>query len=149
MKNRHSIRFLVVILGLILSAAGPLAHAETEQRDGVFLHISRAYDDPHRCLMALKMAVTMSEGHKAVLIYCDIEAVKMLVKGAAPVTHAGFPSSEELLKKLADLKIVVMACPTCMKVAGVEAKDLRSGVIVAERDRFFSFTSGRILTLDY
>jgi len=99
--------------------------------------------------MALKMAVTMSEGNKAVLIYCDIEAVKMLVQGAAPVTHAGFPSSEELLKRLADLKIVVMACPTCMKVAGVEAKDLRSGVIVAERDRFFSFTSGRIIALDY
>jgi hypothetical protein len=36
-----------------------------------------------------------------------------------------------------------------MKLAGIQQRDLRPGVQVAERDLFFAFTKGRILSLDY
>jgi hypothetical protein len=36
-----------------------------------------------------------------------------------------------------------------MKVAKIESKDLREGVGAAQKDLFFSFTKGRILSLDY
>jgi len=42
-----------------------------------------------------------------------------------------------------------MACPGCLKVAGKTKKDLAEGVQVADKSVFFSFTKGRILTLDY
>lgn len=117
--------------------------------DGVFIHISHGSDSPHRLLMALKMAVTMAEGKKDVLVYCDIEAVKVLTSTAKDVGMEGFPTLSELLGRLAELKVKVMACPTCMKVAGIEQSDLRAGIQVAERELFFSFTKGRILSLDY
>ena len=132
--------FLAVILlsSLVLSTTASAQQAD-KVRDGVFLHISHGADAPHRLLMALKMAVTMAEGDRDVLVYCDIEAV----------TFEPFPSSVELLSRLAELKVKVLACPTCMKVAHVEASALRAGVQVAQRDLFFSFTKGRILSLDY
>jgi peroxiredoxin family protein len=60
-----------------------------------------------------------------------------------------FPTLHELLDQLADKKVTMMACPTCMKVAGYKPEDLRSGIIIAEKERFFNFTKGRIVTLDY
>ena len=142
--------FLAVILLslLVLSSTAPAQQAD-KVRDGVFVHISHGADSPHRLLMALKLALTMAEGQKDVLVYCDIEAVKVLTKDAKAITFEPFPSSHELLNRLKELNVTVLACPTCMKVAHVEASALRPGVQVAQRDLFFSFTKGRILSLDY
>jgi len=42
-----------------------------------------------------------------------------------------------------------MACPGCMAVMGVTEDMLLDGVIVANKNKFFNFTKGGILTLDY
>ena len=53
------------------------------------------------------------------------------------------------MKKLAFIAIGVYACPTCLKIAGFNPEDLMDGVLVAQKDKFFNFTKGRIITLDY
>ena len=117
-------------------------------RDGVFIHITESYNDPHRVLMPLKMAVMMSND-KDVLVYMDIHAVELLVKGAEDLNFADFESAQTYIKQLADKKVGVYACPTCLKIAGFKPEDLMDGVQVAQKDKFFNFTSGRIITLDY
>jgi predicted peroxiredoxin len=117
-------------------------------KDGIFLHISSGYDNPHKVLMALKMAVMMSMD-KDVLVYIDIEGVKMLVKTSKDMKFKDFPTLFELLDQLAAKKVTVMACPTCLKIAGFKPEDLRPGIIIAQKDKFFNFTKGRIVTLDY
>lgn len=151
MKTAPSLISIVALLCTIGATSSSLAGEPQSApvRDGVFIHISHGADSPHRLLMALKMAVTMAEGKKDVLVYCDIEAVKVLTSSAKDVAMEGFPRLHELLDRLAVLNVVVLACPTCMKVAGIDPRDLRPGIRVAERDLFFSFTKGRILTLDY
>ena len=117
-------------------------------RDGVFLHISSGYDNPHKALMALKMAAMMAMDQD-VLVYIDIKGVDMLVKTSKDMKFSDFPTLFELLDQLAAKKVTVMACPTCLKVAGFEPEDLRPGIIIAQKDKFFNFTKGRIITLDY
>jgi predicted peroxiredoxin len=117
-------------------------------KDGIFLHISSGYDNPHKVLMALKMAVMMSMD-KDVLVYIDIEGVKMLVKSSKDMKFKDFPTLFELLDQLAAKKVTVMACPTCLKIAGFKSEDLRPGITIAQKDKFFNFTKGRIVTLDY
>jgi predicted peroxiredoxin len=117
-------------------------------RDGLFLHISSGYDNPHKVLMALKMAAMMSMD-KDVLVYIDIEGVKMLVKTSKDMKYKDFPTLFELLDQLAEKKVTVMACPTCLKIAGYQPEDLRPGVIIAQKEKFFNFTKGRIVTMDY
>jgi predicted peroxiredoxin len=138
----------ILPLCIALSSLG-----QTEQtnkvRDGVFVHISHGADNPHRLLMALKMAVTMAEGGKDVIVYCDIEAVKVLTHHAEVIAFDQFPSSHELLDRLKELKVTVLACPTCMRVAHIGPDALRPGVSVARKDHFFTFTKGRILSIDY
>jgi len=117
-------------------------------RDGIFLHISSGYDNPHKVLMALKMAEMMSMD-KDVLVYIDINGVDMLVKTSKDMKFKDFPTLFELLDKLAEKKVTVMACPACLKIAGFKPEDLRPGIIIAQKDKFFNFTKGKIVTLDY
>ncbi|GET22254.1 DsrE family protein [Prolixibacter denitrificans] len=123
--------------------------AQTEApRDGVFIHITQGYDDPHRVLMPLKMAAMMAMD-KDVVVYMDIHAVELLVKDAKDLTYADFESFQTYVKQLVEKGVPVMACPTCLKIAGYTPDDLMEGVQVAQKDKFFNFTEGRIVTLDY
>ena len=147
--------FLFAILLLVVSCnqapqqpAAPAAITEGSVRDGVFIHITECYDDPHSVLMPLKMAVMMADS-KDVLIYLDIHAVQFLTKDAKDITFADFESAHTYIKQLTAKGVGVYACPTCMKIAGIEPEDLREGVLVAQKDKFFNFTKGRIITLDY
>lgn len=117
-------------------------------RDGVFIHISEGYNDPHKVLMPLKMALMMAQD-KAVLVYMDIKAVELLVKGSKDLNYGDFESAHTYIKKLAEMKVGVYACPTCLKIAGYKPEDLMLGVQIAQKDKFFNFTKGRIITLDY
>jgi len=125
-----------------------LAESDTSVKDGVFIHITESYNDPHRVLMPLKMAVMMSKD-KDVIVYMDIHAVELLVKDSKDITFEDFESAHTYIKQLIANKVVVCACPTCLKIAGFKPEDLLDSVRIAQKDRFFNFTKGRIITLDY
>ena len=120
----------------------------TSPRDGIFIHVSHGSENPHRVLMALNMAVIMAED-RDVLLYFDIKGVEVLLKESADLSYSHFPSSHTQIKTLLEKKIPIVACPGCLKAAGKSPEDLMPGIAVANKDQFFNFTSGRILTLDY
>ena len=62
-------------------------------KDGLFIHITESYNDPHKVLMPLKMATMMAKD-KDVLVYMDIHAVELLVKGAKDLNFEGFESAQ-------------------------------------------------------
>ncbi len=65
-------------------------------KDGIFLHISSGYDNPHKVLMELKMA-SMMFMDKDVIVYIDIKGVEMLVKTSKDMKFNDFPTLFELL----------------------------------------------------
>jgi predicted peroxiredoxin len=133
---------------LVLISCQSTPKITEKPRDGVFIHISSGPEDAHKVLMPLKMAEIMVMD-KDVLIYFDIKGVYVVLNDTLNVHHDGFTSSKEQLKLLIEKGVTIMACPTCLKVTGKTPEDLMSGVVVANKDKFFSFTEGRILTLDY
>jgi predicted peroxiredoxin len=138
-------------LGIGLLTAGALlagcsAADANGAKDGVLVHISHGQDDPHRVLMALNMAAMMSVDHD-VLVYFDIRGV--VLADAEEISFSHFPPSKQQLGTLAGNGVTLMACPGCLKAAGKTADDLAPGVDVATKERFFSFSKGRIVTLDY
>ena len=116
--------------------------------DGIFVHISHGSDNPHRALMGLQMAVIMAES-KDVLVYIDIKGVEIVLKNSPDITYSHFPSSKAQLKKLINAGVTVYVCPGCLKAAGKTPEDVMDGVKIAEKEGFFNFTNGRILTIDY
>jgi predicted peroxiredoxin len=123
--------------------------AAEDVRDGMFIHLTAAYENPHRVLMAFRMAEIMSED-KDVLVYCDIEAVKILLKDSEDISMPDmFPSLKESISKLLANGVTIQACPGCLKVAGKSPEDLMEGIVIADKEKFFSFTKGRIVTIDY
>ena len=116
--------------------------------DGIFIHISHGSEDPHRVLMALNMAAIMAED-RDVLLYFDIKGVEVVLKDSPDISYSHFPSSHTQIRALLDKKVPILACPGCLKAAGKSPDDIMPGIAVADKDKFFNFTSGRILTLDY
>jgi intracellular sulfur oxidation DsrE/DsrF family protein len=131
--------FFCVSVGIAQQTGRPV-------KDGVLVHLSS--NDPHRVVMALTMAVRMSED-KNVLVYCDINGIDVVLKGARDVEYPTFSSAQTSLRKLIEKGITVFACPSCLKAAGKTGADLMPGVRTAEKDALFTFTKGRIVALDY
>lgn len=117
-------------------------------RDGVFIHISHGPEEPHRVLMALKMAELMA-ADRDVIVYLDIQGIEAVLADAENIEFSHFPSSHEQIPRLLELGVPVYACPGCLKAAGKGPEDLSDGIQVAHKEAFFDFTEGRILTLDY
>ncbi len=138
------------VVGLVGLAAGCRAPgpADGAPRDGVFIHITRGADDPHAALMGLRMATLMA-AERDVLVYCDLKGVEVVLADAPDLRHADFESARTLLRGLLDRGVPVLVCPGCLRAAGHRPEDVEPGVQMADKDRFFSFTRGRILTLDY
>lgn len=144
MKTLFSALAVVALVAL----PGPHASAQDAPRDGVFVHISHGTEDPHRFLMALNMANIMATDHD-VLVYFDVKAINGVLEDSPDVAFSHFASSRAQIKALLEKKVVLMACPGCLKAEGKTERDLAEGIQVADKNRFFSFTKGRILTLDY
>jgi predicted peroxiredoxin len=116
--------------------------------DGVFVHISYGSDNPHRALMGLQMAAIMAES-KDVVVYIDIKGVDMVLKDSPDITYSHFPSSHTQLHKLIEMGVNIYVCPGCLKAADKTEEDVMEDVKIAEKEGFFNFTKGRILTIDY
>ena len=139
---------VAVLLAAALTSGVPDTQADVSVRDGVFIHISHGINSPHRLLMALNMARMMADDHD-VLVYFDIDAIDAVLKDSSDITYSHFPSSHSQLAVLREKGVILMACPGCLKTAGKTEQDLAEGIRLADRKQFFSFTQGRILTLDY
>lgn len=153
--NKTVFLFLIAALYLTACQSGQNSQEATstepvkeEVKDGVFVHISHGPEDAHRVAMGLKMATLMAED-KDVLVYFDINGIDVVTKEAEDITMPTFPSSKEALQELLEKNVPVYACPGCMQAKGVTEEDLMPGIKVAEKEAFFNFTEGRILTIDY
>ncbi len=145
---------LLVLVTVVLSgcaappAEPPVQTAAERPRDGVFIHVSHGPEDVHRVLMALRMAEMMA-ADRDVLVYFDITGIEAVLADTPDFEMAPFPPLKEQLAKLVELGVPLFACPGCLEAAGREPEELAPGVQLANKDAFFTFTEGRILTLDY
>ena len=139
----------VIVLALALfPLSGEASGAKADVKDGVFIHITSGTENPHRVLMALKMASHMIED-KDVLVYFDIKGIEVVLKDSKDLKFKPFPSSHTQLKMLMKKGAHVYVCPGCLEAAGKKPEDVMKGVKIADKKAFFTFTKGRILTLDY
>lgn len=140
--------FLLFAMALVACSSNTGGQYQEKPRDGVFFHITHDHSNPHRVLMPLRMAQMMA-ADKDVLVYLDIDAVKLVTKDADDLHYHHFIPLKESIQNLLEMGVGIYACPGCMQVYGISETDLMDGVQVAQKDAFFDFTEGRILTLDY
>ena len=149
-STRTALLMVAVFIAFACAQAPPPAEESPVEipRDGVFIHISHGPEDAHRVLMALKIAELMA-ADRDVLVYLDIHGIEVVLADAPDIEFSHFPSSHNQIARLLELGVPLYACPGCLKAADKEPGDLADGIKVAEKDAFFNFTEGRILTLDY
>ena len=145
---RHLALFSVVAVLFLQVGCAATSNARTATKDGVFVHIKSGPDHPHSVLMGLRMAQMMS-ADQDVLVYFDVDGINAVLQGAPDLKMDPFGSSHAMIQDLVARKVPVYACPGCLKALGKKPEQLMPGVMVAEKQAFFTFTQGRILTLDY
>lgn len=148
MKRHYAVLLSCLAVVAVFFTVSGAQDAPEMPADGVFIHISHGPEDPHRVLMALSMAEKMADDHP-VLVYFDIKAVHVVLADAEDLVYAQFTPLKAQLENLAGKGVRLMACPGCLQAAGKSPEDLAPGIAAAEKEAFFSFTEGRILTLDY
>jgi predicted peroxiredoxin len=150
MKNYFFSLALLITIFFVYSFYYQDETSDTKDRpkDGVFIHVTHGNKHPHRVLMALNLAEKMAPD-KDVILYFDIDGIETLLKDAPDLSFTHCPSSHAQIKKLLDMGIKMMACSGCLKSIGKTPEDLREGVVLADKEQFFNFTSGRILTMNY
>jgi len=121
---------------------------DSPTKDGILIHVTAGYEDAHRVLMAFKMATLMAD-NKDVILYLDIHAGALVVEGAEDLEMEGFDPLSTYIETLIDKGVDIYACPTCLNVMGYSPDDLMEGIKPADKDAFFDFTDGRIVTIDY
>ncbi len=149
--------FLITTIFALLTACNPpedvnvsadAGKPATSVKDGILIHITEGYDDPHRVLMPLKMANMMATD-KDVILYLDIDAVNLVLKDSKDMEYKGFDPLKVQLQSLIEKNIAIYACPTCLNVAGFSEEDIMDGVQIANKEKFFNFTDGNIVSLSY
>lgn len=116
--------------------------------DGVFIHLSSGTANPHKVLMALTLALKMSDDHD-VYMFLDIEAVHVVLNNAKSIEMTKFESSKIIIDKLMKKGVKIVVCPICLEVANKTQFDLMKGITLADKNDFFGFTRGRILSFNY
>ncbi|NMB80658.1 MAG: peroxiredoxin [Ignavibacteria bacterium] len=112
------------------------------------MHISSGLENPHKVLMGLTMALRMADD-RDVYVYMDISAVNVVLNNSKSLEMNKFESSKILVDKILNKGVKIAVCPTCLEVANKTQYDLMKGIKLANKEDFFNFTQGRILTLDY
>jgi predicted peroxiredoxin len=142
------ILFLAAACIRVDTSETPSIPEKEKKTDGVFIHISKGEADTHDVLMALMLADKFSTSND-VCVFFDKDGIDMVSKDAPNLEMDPFDPSDDIFERLVNLGVDILACPACMKIAGVEEGDLRNGVKLAEKEKFLNFTEGRILSLDY
>ena len=96
--------------------------------DGVFIHVSKGYNNPQKVLMALSLVLKMTETQDVALFF-DIEGVKLLTKTSEDIQIENYMTLYNALDKLIENNIIIMACPMCLKNANIELEQLKDGII--------------------
>ena len=146
--RRSIVIYTALALALLQVGCSATRDAHSQAKDGVFIHIKSGPDHPHSVLMGLRMAQMMS-ADQDVLVYVDVDGINAVLQGAPDLTMEPFGSSHAMIEDLVARKVPIYACPGCLAALGKKPEQLMPGVMVAEKQAFFSFTQGRILTLDY
>ena len=142
------LRWVFLVVLFLLAGYAATSTPVSSPRDGVFIHVCHGTDDAHHVVMALQMAQIMQE-QRDVLVYFDTRGIDACLKNVPDIRYLEFPTAQTQIRQLLDKKVTLMACPTCLKAARKSPDDLIPGIQIADKDKFFTFTKGRILTLDY
>lgn len=117
-------------------------------RDGLFIHLSQGLNNPQRVMMALSLADKMAEDHD-VLVFLDIEGPEVVMENSPAIDLPNYGSSKKLIQSLLEKNATIIVCPMCLKQMKKTDTDLMAGIQLATKEKFFDFTKGRILPLDY
>jgi predicted peroxiredoxin len=116
--------------------------------DGVFIQLNSGLNNPQNVLMALSMALKMSQDHE-VLIFLDLQAPEIALSKTQSLEMKYFDPSKIMIQKLIDRGVKFVVCSTCLEVMNKTEFDLIKGVKISSKDDLFDFTRGRFLCFTY
>lgn len=130
--------------------AAPDASAGATKAPATVVHLSHGTDDLHRVTMALKLAHAMAARGDAVVLFVDLEGVRVADRRVSGDLRWGTGAPfGELYRELVEAGGRVLVCPHCAEAAGLDASFLREGAEIVPVEQLAEVLSGAARILDY
>jgi len=123
---------VILILALAAALVVPQLAASPDEKPGLFVNLTT--DDTWSAAMAVHFAhdKVLKQGHTPVTVFLNVRGIYHAHRERPSHSHGlvGQSIQEMLAAFIADGG-QVLACPTCLKAAGMQAEDLLAGVRLA------------------
>jgi predicted peroxiredoxin len=152
---------LIIVLGTTLAQTKSTSKTKTKTpevqqqvppppppKDGVVIHISSGLESPAKVMAGLTMALKFSES-KDVIVFFDVNGPEVVLTNSKSIEYKKYEPSKMVVMKLLDKGIPVTVCQMCLEAMNKTQYDLMKGIKLSNKNDFFDFTQGRILTLDF
>jgi len=118
---------------LVLPQVSIAQDAAVEDSVDVVVKLDHFTDDLHAAFMALKIANGLEEKDQNVVLFLNLEAVR-LAHGHQPVDLAWGHNEDfsVLLNRFIEHGGKILVCPHCANSIGMHAEDMREGITIAE-----------------
>lgn len=114
------------------------------------ISLTHAHDHPEKATMAFIMATAAQASGQSVLVFLNVEAVRLALAGEAErISLSGMPALGELMQRFIDQGGSVLVCSTCFQRRGLAAADLREGVSIAGASALAETIAGGAATLSW
>ena len=116
----------------------------------LLINLTTAKDNPDKTVVAFVIANAGVVAGQEVVIFLNIEAVRLAIPGYADdITSPGFKPLKELLEAYLGGGGKIWICPPCFTARGLDKENLMSGAIFAGGAPVVEFLSQGAASLSY
>lgn len=156
MKLGTLLLMIPLTLGFSTSALGmeenPSARgASAAAQEQTVIHLKSGTNDLHAAVMALKVGVALLTTGNKVVIFADLEGVRLFDK-KQPISLSwgtGGVRLESLYESFVDKGGTVLLCPHCAEEMGLTRGELRTGVEIGDMETIAELIGRASKVIDY
>jgi len=148
MKKHVIFSFYALLWFVFFSHSTQVSAQNNEQK--VVVHLSKFTNDLHAANMALKIGTALAEKGASVMLFLDLEGVRLVDKRQPnDMTWGSGDSVKALYEDFVNSGGTVMVCPHCANAAGLTPDDLRTGAKIGSNDSIAQMILDADKVMDY
>ncbi len=117
------------------SVIAPQAYAQTAEKQDIVVHLGSFTNDLHSAFMAFSLATNLQKHGAKVTVFLDREGVRLAdARERGDLTWGDSGGTSSAMTEFVQAGGVVLLCPHCASLAGIEATNVRPGARMATHE---------------
>jgi predicted peroxiredoxin len=155
MIAEHPRSTVALVVGILMVSVCYVAYAgrtdaSARPKGALVVNLTSGQEDLHAVNMALELAGHGLDDGRQVILFLNVRAPEVGSKKLPPTCAlAGKLPITDMLRKVIQRGGIVLCCPSCMKVVGIDEADLLPGIKLATREGLFGKLGAESVVFSY